>query len=84
MLQPNRYIIETNIGRFREHLRSGLLDAGQTRTVIALLAEALRGTGRVRPALRDPAPIDCRPDVATAQSMLMATGPFALKARRLA
>jgi hypothetical protein len=41
MLQQKRYIIETNIGRFREHLRSGLLDAGQTRTVTALLAEAL-------------------------------------------
>jgi hypothetical protein len=41
MLQQNRYIIETNIGRFREHLRSGLLDAGQTQTVTALLAEAL-------------------------------------------
>jgi len=41
MLQQSRYVIETNIGRFREHLRSGRLDAGQTRTVNALLAEAL-------------------------------------------
>jgi hypothetical protein len=41
MLEQSRYIIETNIGRFRQHLRSGLLDAGQTRTVSALLAEAL-------------------------------------------
>jgi hypothetical protein len=41
MLQQNRYIIETNIGRFREHLRGGLLDAAQTQTVNALLAEAL-------------------------------------------
>jgi hypothetical protein len=41
MLQQSRYIIEINIGRFREHLRSGLLDAGQTRTVTTLLAEAL-------------------------------------------
>jgi hypothetical protein len=41
MMQRDRYVIETNIGRFREHLGSGLLDAGQTRTVTALLAEAL-------------------------------------------
>jgi len=38
--QQSRYIIETNIERFEGHLRSGLLDAEQTRTVIALLAEA--------------------------------------------
>jgi len=41
VLQQSRFIIETNIGRFQEHLRSGLLDAAQTRTVTALLAEAL-------------------------------------------
>lgn len=40
MLQLSRYIIETNIERFEEHLRNGLLDAAQTRTVTALLAEA--------------------------------------------
>ena len=45
MLKQNRYIIETNIGRFREHLRSGLLDAAQTQTVNALLAEALEALG---------------------------------------
>jgi hypothetical protein len=41
VLQQSRYIIETNIRRFQDHLRSGLLDATQTQTVTALLAEAL-------------------------------------------
>jgi hypothetical protein len=40
MQQQSRYIVETNIERFKEHLRSGLLDAEQTRTVMVLLAEA--------------------------------------------
>jgi len=40
VLGQSRYIIETNIERFEEHLRGGLLDAEQTRTVTALLAEA--------------------------------------------
>jgi hypothetical protein len=40
MPDQSRYVIETNIERFEDHLRSGLLDAGQTRTVTALLAEA--------------------------------------------
>ena len=40
MAQQSRYVIETNIQRFKEHLRSGLLDEEQTRTVTALLAEA--------------------------------------------
>jgi len=52
--QQSRYVIETNIGRFREHLRSGRLDAGQTRTVTALLAEALEELDKIdrRSAIR--------------------------------
>jgi hypothetical protein len=39
-MQQSRYVITTNIERFEEHLRSGLLDAAQSRTVAALLEEA--------------------------------------------
>jgi len=39
-MEQHHYVLTSNIRRFEQHLRSGVLDAEQTRTVAALLAEA--------------------------------------------
>jgi hypothetical protein len=38
-MQQDRYVIISNIERFEERLKSGLLDEGQVRIVRGLLAE---------------------------------------------